>query len=94
MGTIYEYTINYFNESDSHISTFTLKVEDPCCIVTTHHAKITLPRAPSRPMAPTRPTPPSIPNAPTLSNYSLVEEIGKTLAQISTLDILCVSPQH
>ncbi len=92
--TTYDYTINCFNESDLRISTFTLKAEDPCCAVTTCYSKITLPGAPSRPAAPTRPTPPSRPTAPTSSDYSLFEQLEKTPALISILDLLRASPQH
>ena len=90
----HDYTINCFNESDSRISTFTLKAEDPHCYVTSQHTKITLLGAPSRLTTSTRPTPPSRLVAHTSFDYSLVEQLGKTPVQISILDLLRASPQH
>ena len=90
----YDYTINYFNEFDSQISTFTLKSKDPCCVITMCHTKITLPGAASRPNIPARHIALSKLNVLTSSDYSLVDQHGKTLTQISIMDLLCASPQH
>ena len=62
--TGHNYTINFFRESDSRISTFTLKREDPCCAMAMRRNKITLlgasakPTTPSQPVVPTKPTSP------------------------------------
>ena len=90
--TGHDYTVNCFQESDSRISTFTLKKEDPRCAVTTRRNKITLPRALAKPTTPSRPTVPT--KFVTPSDYNLVDQLGRTPAQISILDLLRSSPQH
>ena len=75
--TGYDYPINCFNEFESHISTFTLKVEDPNCAITTCHTKINLPGSLARPTASTRVAPPSRPNTTSSSDYKLVEPLCK-----------------
>ena len=50
--TGHNYVINCLRESDSRISTFTLKKEDPRCAVTTRRNKITLLGAPTKPTTP------------------------------------------
>ena len=80
--TGHDYTINCLNESNSHVSTLTLRNEDPHCFVTIYHTKITLLGAPR-------------PNASIASsNYNLFNQLGKTPTQISTVDLLQSSPQH
>lgn len=80
--TRHDYTINFFNDSDSCMSTFTLKNEDPHCVVTMCRTKITLPGAPGKP------------TSPTSFDYNLVDQLAKTLTQISILYFLHISPQH
>ena len=90
--TSHNYVINCLRELDSCISIFNLKKEDPHCAATTRHNKITLSGVPTRPTTPSRPISPT--RSITPSNYNLVDQLGKTPAQISILDLLRSSPQH
>ena len=57
----------------------------------TRHNKITLPKARTRPALPSQPITFAKPLTPL--DYNLVEQLGKTPAQISILDLLRSSPQ-
>lgn len=65
------------------VSIICVKGEDPKCVVTTYQTHITIPRASTS----TQPQPVS-------SQYNILAYLGKTLAQISSLDLLKSSPAH
>lgn len=77
----YNYTLNHLYDVDEQVATLTIKDPNPTCNVVTHRSKITI-----------RETPQGM--TPLPKKYNLVEQLDKTPALISILELLHLSPSH
>lgn len=77
----YETLITHIGQAKPHVSMIHVKGKEPQCVVTTHHTRITVPRASAL-----------VPSPPVSSQYNILYHLGKTTMQISILGLLKSSP--
>lgn len=76
----FDYVVNNISESDSHVNVITIN-KTPDCNVTTRSGKVALKGAPSKPSSPS-------------NHYNILDQLHKTPAHISILELMCLSPSH